>query len=342
MEPLHCIVNPASRDWRCGKDWPIMKQKLELAGFEVIEHITERIGHGAEIANELSNDPSLGDGQVIVAVGGDGIVHEVASGIRGSKLVLGQLPYGSGNDYCITHGIPRNNLDEAIEILKSGKDRSCGAWRIEAFPAEGQSDFPSPTQREFDGESVDERVVRWIFLETDAGITSAISRAKLSRAKWLHGPKKYTYLGITTIPFWPRRKVSIKFDESEAQTLDLSMLAACTGETFGGGYRVCPGMSPISEDASVVIAPRLSRIQMLSLMGPVAKGKHIGKWGIYEKRCKSIEIFPIDKNGNILDKPDEKVTWIQTDGEPVLQLPAKLDWHTDQIIVRGNQSLPWD
>ena len=118
MEPLHCIVNPASRDWRCGKDWPIMKQKLELAGFEVIEHITERIGHGAEIANELSNDASLGDEQVIVAVGGDGIVHEVASGIRGSNLVLGQLPYGSGNDYCITHGIPRNNLDEAIEILK--------------------------------------------------------------------------------------------------------------------------------------------------------------------------------------------------------------------------------
>ena len=55
---------------------------MELKGLEIAEHITERIGHGAEIAYLLVNDDSVPDGSLIVAVGGDGIVSEVASGIR--------------------------------------------------------------------------------------------------------------------------------------------------------------------------------------------------------------------------------------------------------------------
>ena len=342
MQTIHCIVNPASRDGQCGKDWPIIKQKMELKGLEIVEHITERIGHGAEIAHSLVVDDSIPDGSLIVAVGGDGIVSEVASGIRCSNLILGQIPYGSGNDYCITHGIPRNDLDSAIEIIQNGKDRMCGAWRLEGFPADAVDGYPSPQSRDFDGKSEQGKVVRWVFLETDSGITSAISRAKLSRAKWLHGPKKYTYLGITTIPFWPRRKVSIKFDDEDSQILDFTMITSCTGETFGGGYRVCPGMTPNSSDASVVIAPRLSRLKMLGLMGPVAKGKHIGKWGIYERRCKSIEINPVNKAGEVLEHPDTRPTWIQADGEPIIQLPAKLTWHEKQVTARGSVSLQWD
>ena len=74
MQTIHCIVNPASRDGQCGKDWPIIKQKMELKGLEIVEHITERIGHGAEIAHSLVVDDSIPDGSLIVAVGGDGIV----------------------------------------------------------------------------------------------------------------------------------------------------------------------------------------------------------------------------------------------------------------------------
>ena len=48
------------------------------------------------------------------------------------------------------------------------------------------------------------------------------------------------------------------------------MLVVTTGETFGGGYQVCPG-DPVDKDGSFVFAPRLSRIAMLSLMGPVKK-----------------------------------------------------------------------
>ena len=56
MVKAHFIVNPASRDFRCGKAWPGIKKRLIERGFEVPEHITERIGHGAEIAHQLRAD----------------------------------------------------------------------------------------------------------------------------------------------------------------------------------------------------------------------------------------------------------------------------------------------
>lgn len=339
MGVIHCIVNPASRDYTCGKKWPSVSGKLESKGFDVVTHMTERVGHASEIAWELRKQEVEGP---IVAVGGDGTVHEVASALRGSDIPLGILPFGSGNDYAITQGISRSNVDDAIDVLINGVDRRCAAWRLEGFPATSQGDYPSPKSNEWDGPAQhSDRVVRWVFLETDAGITSAISRAKLSRAKWIKGNKKYTYLGITTIPFWKRRKVWLKLDENEGEILDFTMFAATTGETFGGGYQVCPGVSPLDKEGSIVFAPRLSRIKMLSLMGPIKKGKHIGKWGITQQKANRIEIKPVDASGNICEKPLPLSTWVQADGEPVIVSPATLEWHTEQLLVRGAKNVPW-
>ena len=339
MGALHCIVNPASRDHTCGKRWPSVVAKLESRGFEVTTHMTQRVGHASEIAWDLRSKNVEGP---VVAVGGDGTVHEVASALRGSDIPLGILPFGSGNDYAITQGIPRKNIDEAIEVLVNGVDRRCAAWRLEGFPASNAGDYPSPKANEWDGPAQNEgRVVRWVFLESDAGITSAISRAKLFRAKWIKGNKKYTYLGITTIPFWKRRKVWLKLDDQEGRILDFSMFAATTGETFGGGYQVCPGVTPLDKEGSIVYAPRLSRLAMLSLMGPMKKGKHIGKWGITQQKANRIEIKPVDSAGNVCDEPLPLATWVQADGEPIIVSPATLEWHTEQLLVRGAASVAW-
>ena len=340
MDHLHCIVNPASRDHTCAKRWPIVVEKLKAYGFEVTTHMTERVGHASEIAWGLRTGEVEG---LVVAVGGDGTVHEVASALRGSDIPMGILPFGSGNDYAITQGVPRRDLDAAIEILGSGVDRRCAAWRLEGFPAKSAPGYPAPTQNRWDGKpSSEDKIVRWVFLESDAGITSSISRAKLHRAKWIKGNKKYTYLGVTTIPFWKRRKVWLKLDDMPGKITDFTMFAATTGETFGGGYKVCPGVTPLDKNGSLVFGPRFSRLAMLSLMGPMKKGKHIGKWGITQVQTNRIEIKPVSKDGSVSEIPIEPTTWVQTDGEPVITAPATLEWMTEQLLVRGAANVPWD
>ena len=131
-------------------------------------------------------------------------------------------------------------------------------------------------------------------------------------------------------------------DDAPAETVDITLLAACTGETFGGGYRVCPGMAPNHEQAVLVLAPRLSRWRMLNLMGSVKKGKHVGTWGITSHRVRRVNLRPVDANGVASDVPLDLPTYIQADGEPILQLPATLAWHPAQIIARGAPSVVWD
>ena len=213
---------------------------------------------------------------------------------------------------------------------------------MEGVAAPTVEGYPSPPSNDWDGEAKQEgRTVRWVFLESDAGITSAISRAKLRRAKWIKGPKKYTYLGVTTIPLWPRRKVELTLDDADPIVQDLTMMTVTTGETFGGGYRVVPNMYPTRANGSIVLAYRLSRLQMLSLMGPVKKGKHVGKWGIEQIDVRRVSLRPIDEHGMPSDVPVGHPTFIQADGEPLLQLPATLEWHQDQIVFRGAKDVSW-
>jgi len=350
MGLVHCIVNPASRDFLCGKMWPKLLTKIIASGYQVETYMTERVGHGGHLAYEIRQQwessqqggESEGKPPLVVAVGGDGVVHEIASALRGSDIVLGQLPYGSGNDYCIAHNIPRSDLDKAIEILKNGTDRRCGAWRLEGVPCPKEGDYPAPESNVWDGEPTgDGNVVRWSFLEADCGITSDIGRAKLRRAKWIKGPKKYTYLGVTTIPLWKRRKVEVTIDDGKPEIRDFTLISVTAAETFGGGYKINPGMNPVKKNGLLIFAPRLSRIAMLSLMGPIKKGKHIGKWGITQTPASKLNLRCVSPNGEPSDSSTKITSYLNIDGEPVLQLPAKLEWQLDQITVRGANQVDW-
>jgi len=74
---------------------------------------TNGVGHANELAMQ-----AIGKYQVIVAVGGDGTVNEVASGIVGSDAVLGIIPVGSGNGLSRFLSIPMN-VEKAIGNLNN-------------------------------------------------------------------------------------------------------------------------------------------------------------------------------------------------------------------------------
>lgn len=68
-------------------------QRIKSEGHDVSFVETQSEGHGYELALQYLH----ADMDVIVAVGGDGTVNEVAKALVGSEKVLGILPNGSGN-----------------------------------------------------------------------------------------------------------------------------------------------------------------------------------------------------------------------------------------------------
>ncbi len=340
MVRIACIVNPAGRDGSVRKRWPAILELIEAEGLDHEIHWTERTGHAAELAFELRNREDL---DLVVAVGGDGTMNEVASGLRGSNMTLGIIPMGSGNDYARAHGIPLLKPALSVPLLKSGIDRRVGAMRIDGTPAPALDHYPSPETTEWDGKAVESEMVRrWAFLESDGGTTSDVSRRKtLGQGKRIRGTLKYTYLGIKSIFGWKKQDAWLKVDDEVIGRKDMSgLFTAIMTETFGGGYRVAPGMRVTRDSFDLIQANGLSKSQMLRLMGPMKKGTHIGKWNISQRSTKRFEIRNIDENNKPSDEPHNPPMWVQVDGEPCLMTPAIIDFFPDQLTVRGGLSIP--
>ncbi len=84
---------------------------------------TEYAGH----ATKLAQCAAAKDARLVVAVGGDGTVNEVARGLLNTSTALGILPKGSGNGLARHLGIPMV-LTQALEILNEpsfGRIDSC-------------------------------------------------------------------------------------------------------------------------------------------------------------------------------------------------------------------------
>ena len=135
------------------------------------------------------------------------------------------------------HGYSLDDLNDTIDIIINGVDRNVGALRIEAEPMPEEDNYPTPTaDSKWNGAAKDSnKIIRWIFHETDSGITSLVYRAKLKRGKWIKGNLKYTYLGITEILKWKKRNAWVKIDNEEPVIINFSLFVFTLSENFGGG-----------------------------------------------------------------------------------------------------------
>lgn len=346
MSRIACILNPKARDGLSVKQWALFENCLLEAGYEIDLHHTEYIGHAIEISANLRDS----NYELVVAVGGDGTVHEVASGLRGSSKILGILPIGSGNDYARAHGIPIpkgrkfTDMQKAVDILSKGVDRRVGAFRVEGPPAPEHRLIPAPIAHECNGKpNKSGNLVRWSFLECDSGVTSTVNRMKTEgKFKRIRGQLKYKLLGITAILGWKTQKGWIKVDDEPGEIVDLSGLFCMSQcQTFGGGFQIAPGATPIQKHGSLVLAWGLSKLQMLLVMGPVEKGKHIGKWDkIFMRKAKKLELKSVDFDDRPSEKPHQPDLFVNIDGEAVMTTPIKLEYFEDQLTVRGAENIP--
>ncbi|MBR1644740.1 MAG: NAD(+)/NADH kinase [Bacteroidales bacterium] len=93
------VVNPVSGIGRQKKIEEVVQENLDLDRFTYDVRYTERIHHGTDITREALAQQTY---DAVVAVGGDGSVNDVVTGLQGSSLPMGIIPCGSGN------GLARN------------------------------------------------------------------------------------------------------------------------------------------------------------------------------------------------------------------------------------------
>lgn len=110
------IINPKSGVKKHFLITDIINKHLDNNKFESDFIFTERANHATEIAKIASQN----DIDIVVAVGGDGTVREIAKVLVNSKTKLAIIPRGSGNGFAFHFKIPAK-INKAIEIINNQK-----------------------------------------------------------------------------------------------------------------------------------------------------------------------------------------------------------------------------
>ncbi|MCD8529027.1 MAG: diacylglycerol kinase family lipid kinase [Chitinophagales bacterium] len=78
---------------------------------------TQQAGHAFYLAQEAVQNGY----DIVVAVGGDGSINEVAKALINTKVALGIIPLGSGNGLAYHLALPVKDVEKALQVILSGK-----------------------------------------------------------------------------------------------------------------------------------------------------------------------------------------------------------------------------
>ena len=283
--PMVLICNSRSGRGGVGRSLPEVRARLEERGLDYEVRYTDGRGHATELARE-----ALGQGfRFLVAVGGDGTIHEVVNGmIAGDRAVnpdavLGVVAAGTGSDFIKTFGLPSTIPAHAVAHLDGG----------ESFPI----DIGKITYVHDGGP-----VTRYFANIAEVGLgAAAVARAeKLPR--WL-GPMMYF------VAFW----LAVRKHRTARVTVDLvdrsyegrmNNLVVANGQFFGGGMKVAPKAVPTDGLLDVQIEHARKK-DAIALMPKIYKGQHVPHPDILEAKRARISIeadypLPIEADGEVL------------------------------------------
>ncbi|MDD7368668.1 MAG: diacylglycerol kinase family lipid kinase [Berryella intestinalis] len=261
------IANPAANNGRVKKVALEVRDALRTACPSVEEVqlvLTEQPAHATRIAS------SAHPWDTVVALGGDGVAHEVANGLmridEGDRPLFGLLPFGSGNDYARTLGMP-TDLRAAVRALERAHPH-----RFDLGVCNGE-----------------------FFLQTlSFGLDAAIALDTVKRRKTtrLSGAPLYLVSGLSQlIGHLDVHRARLSLDGTDPVSLDVHLLAIQNGVTYGGGFAVCPDARPDDAELDLCWVDGPQSVARATKTFLLAKGgKHAERPGVRFNRGSRIVV----------------------------------------------------
>ncbi len=251
--------------------------------------------HAVELARQIAEQGC----HKLVAMGGDGTVHEVVNGLMHlppeKRPIMGIIPVGSGNDLAGSLNIP----SDPAKALKLALDGSVGEVDIAHIEDDrGHSEYWTNT----------------------LGIGfDAVVNIRSRSIRWVRGFLIYFFSALQAILF-NHTPLGLKAVQDGKRWQDrLLMLVLCNGRREGGAFWVAPQASPRDGQLDYLGIRQISRLQMFYTIPFVMQGTHQRLSYACHGRFKTLELTS--------DHP----LYIHTDGE----IYAGLDSTIRQIRVQA-------
>lgn len=253
------IFNPAAGRGRARRLWPQVAAALAAAGVEFDLAETRAPLEGMRLA-----EGAAGRYAAVIAVGGDGTVHEAVNGLMrapaGARPALGVVPLGSGDDYAKmlpprSPGVPRPHWRAALAAITRGEARTHDVGVIR------------------DGEGGE----RYFANGMDVGFGAHVARNIARVPLWVTGLGAYLAAIAQTMLRYPTLEVRLQLDDGEPFAHRSTLAAVMNGRCFGGSFWACPEARADDGLLDVLIADAIGRTQILRLVPKLMRGRHTGE-----------------------------------------------------------------
>ena len=235
--------------------------------------------HATELAKQAGEDGY----DMVVAMGGDGTVHEVVNGLmqipEKQRPILGVVPVGSGNDFAHAIGVPMQS-DRALAHALKGQPSTVDI---------GLMTDETGRQEYFDNT---------VGIGFDAVVTIRSHKLPVVR-----GFLMYLTAVIQTIIL--NHEPSTMQITADGETWEQSnlMIAACNGPREGGGFMIAPDAKNDDGIMNYMMIAKCSRAMMFRLVPEVMNGTH-GRFDLVKMgTCQKFSI------------KSERPVYIHADGE---------------------------
>ena len=301
------IVNPNARSGLGGKIWNEIEAVLKQRSIPYQVYFTLYRCHATQLARDITSGQ---DDCTIVILGGDGTVNEVVNGIcHYKKTTLGYIPIGSSNDFARFFHLSKEPL-KALETVLSPSGFSYMDIGLLNYKNK-QKNFAVSTGIGF-----------------DAGIChqAVISKLKVFLNKIDLGKLTYAGISLDRLIYLKPKGMSIILDGERKIAFDHVFFTVVMNHPYeGGGFKFCPAADPCDGFLDVMVISGISKLKALLLLPTAFMGKHIHFKGVYNYRCRRIEI------------ESEKALPVHTDGEPVFlqkHMSVSLEPEKLRVITR--------
>jgi YegS/Rv2252/BmrU family lipid kinase len=238
--PLCLIVNPHAGGGRATRLLGGVEAALRGQGRTFRVERTTSMDHARALAREARDA-----GELVAAMGGDGLTGAVAGELRGGTGVLVVLPGGRGNDFARKLGIPHDPV-AACELLVDG------AVRVVDLALAGETAYLGILS---------------------AGIDSDVNRIA-NETRLPLGMQVYVYGLLRAIVRWREARWELTVDGERSSFAGYSVAVANSG-VFGGGMYLVPDAALDDGRLDVVTIAAKSRASYLRNLPRVFRGTHL-------------------------------------------------------------------
>jgi diacylglycerol kinase (ATP) len=296
------IMNPIAGGGAPRRQWPEVGAALKrtFGDFELRE--TQSAGDGVTLAMDLAANGC----DLVLAVGGDGTVGEVADGLikaasEGSRAALGVLPCGTGADFAHGLGLPKGG-EAAIRRVAESKGRAIDAGRACYIDEDGKL------------------ASRHFINIASLGLSGTVARAVNADRRKGRVSAQALFYWRTVAEFIRYRfqDVRITVDGDEPVEARVALVVAANGRFFGGGMMVAPDAALDDGLFDIVVLRAAGKLGLLRDIRLLYGGQHRNHPAITILRGRKVMVEPLDaRSGDYMI--------VEADGEPLGRIPATFD-----------------